>query len=53
MALEESDDELIDVVGSEEDCGKYLKSITNNRGLKDVAPFHLLLVFENPDGSKM
>ena len=26
MAMEESDDELIDVVGSEEDCGKYLSN---------------------------
>ena len=26
MALEESDDELIDVVGSEEDCGKYISN---------------------------
>ena len=27
-----------------------IKSISNTRGPKDVAPFHLLLTFENSNG---
>ena len=30
-----------------------LKSISNTRGPKDMAPFHLLLMFENPNGFGM
>ena len=30
-----------------------LNSIANTRGPKDVAPFHLLLIFENPNGFEM
>ena len=30
-----------------------LKSVSNTRGPKDVAPFHLLVIFENQNGFEM
>ena len=30
-----------------------LKSISNTKGPKDVAPFHLLLIFDNANGFEM
>ena len=32
---------------------KFSKVSIKYQGLKDVAPFHLLLIFENPNGSEM
>ena len=41
---------VVITIGKSWKRNKKLKSLSNTRGLKDVPPFYLLLIFENLNG---